>query len=100
MTNLEILNIESILSFTTNLGNLSNLKQLCCCKCDYYEKGSHENLLQSAVNLNYLDIRNSLVENSIINIAIEETNKRRNNTTLKILIKNTNEDIEKIEKKH
>ena len=89
--------------FSSGLGidRLSKIKKLCFCGWINLEDAYLISLLfKCADSIKYLDIRNCpKITNSVINVAIEITKKRVNNNLLKILIKGSSINVDKIRDK-
>ena len=93
MKNLEVLRVDNFEELT-GLGEFPKLKELSCYGCKYLKDYGLIRLLKCAPNLELLDIRNcENVTNSVIDVAIKETEKRTNNIVLEIRINGTEINI-------
>ena len=96
---LEVLKLYGLNEITgSGLENLASLKELHTPICHRLKDNHLISLLRFASNLQVIDLQNcDEITNSLVNAAIEETKKRKNNLLLEICIGGTSIDIEKIE---
>ena len=101
LPNLEVLMLEGVHSISgSGLASLSNLKELHCYCCKNLKNEHLIKLLYCAKYLELLDIRHcKKITNSVLNFAIEETKKRRNNIVLKMKIFHTRINVAEISEK-
>ena len=78
--------------------NLFNLKKLNCSNCTNLKDDGLIALLESATNLELLDVSGSQISNALVDVAIEVTNNRMSNV-LKMGIQGTKVDVNKIKTK-
>ena len=101
MTKLEVLKIRGLVKVTgSGLGNFTNLKELCCIECYNLEDEFLIKQLRCSCILELLLIDNCRkITTAVLNIAIEETKKRKNNIVLEMHSGNTSINVDEIGEK-
>ena len=91
MSKLEVLKISAIRDITgSGLGTFPNLKELHINACSNLENDCVIRMLRCSPQLELLDIAcfNEKITNAVLNVAFEETKKRKNNIVLEMDVQN------------
>ena len=98
---LQVLRVEGLRKITgSGFGGFPNLEKLNCSFCENVENNGLVNLLRCANKLKVLDFRYCpKITNSVIDVAIEVTENRKDYVILEVYIAGTSIDIDKIVKK-